>query len=74
MIRRHQALSGITGRKETRRRFGKSFVKSCSLTAEPREKLPKLRDLEERGIPGGVVKYVDIRRNTNCEGTFLEIF
>jgi hypothetical protein len=73
VIRRHQALSGITGRKETRRCFSKSSVKSCSLTVELRKKLQKLRYSGERGIPGGAVKCVDIRRNTNSEGTFLGI-
>ena len=71
MIRRMQALSGITGRKETRRRPDKSSVKSSSLTGKLPWKLLGLRQTGEKGIPGGAVKCVDIRRNTNGEGTFL---
>jgi hypothetical protein len=36
--------------------------------------LCKLRQEGERGIPGGAVKCVDIRRNTKGEGTFLVLF
>ena len=71
VIRRVQALSGITGRKEMRRRFGKSFVKAHGLTVERRGKLSELRWEEVDGIPGGAVKCVDIRRNTDGEGSLL---
>ncbi len=70
-MRRVQALSGITGRKEMRRRPFKLLVKSCSLTVESQVILEGLRILEGRGTPGGAVKCVDIRWNTNGEGTFL---
>ena len=73
-MRRVQALSGITGRKEMRRRFGQFDVKSQGSTLELHRILPKLRQSEESGIPGGAVKCVDIRRNTNGEGSFLGLF
>ncbi len=41
-----------------------------------RRGVSKLRDLRQRegqGIPGGVVKCVDIRRNTKGEGTVLAL-
>ena len=54
-----------------RRRVGKSEVKSHGLTV----KLPLILlilSMEERdGIPGVVVKYVDIWKNTSCEGGLL---
>jgi hypothetical protein len=34
----------------------------------------KSRQEEEGRIPGGVVKYVDIRKNTECESTSLVLF
>ena len=70
-MRRGQTLSGITGRKEMRRRPGKSYVKARGSTSELHEKLSGLSRLGESGIPGVVVKYVDIRKNTNGEGSFL---
>jgi hypothetical protein len=69
-----QALSGFTGRKEKRRRLNKSLVKSSSLTGKLPWKLFGLRKSEEEGIPGGAVKCVDIRRNTDGEGTLLGLF
>jgi hypothetical protein len=36
--------------------------------------LHKWRKEEERGIPGGAVKCVDIRKNTKGEGTSLVLF
>ncbi len=74
VIHRALALSGITGRKEMRRRFSKLLVKYLCLTEKMQVILLKLRRGEERGIPGGVVKCVDIRRNTKCEGTFLVLY
>ena len=71
VIHRVQALSGITGRKEMRRRPEKFYVKSWCLTPESHRKLPGLRQKGERGIPGGAVKCVDIRKNTKGEGTSL---
>lgn len=71
VMRRLQALSGITGRKEMRRRFLKLLVKADSLTIVLQVILGELRMSGERGTPGGAVKCVDIRWNTNSEGTFL---
>ncbi len=53
------------------RRFGKLDVKSPGSTGRRRSKLPNLRASEEGGIPGVVVKCVDIRRNTSGEGGLL---
>ena len=74
VIRGAQALSGFTGRKETRRRLFKSFVKSSRSTGKLQMILKRLRQVGERGIPGGAVKCVDIRRNTKGEGTSLDLF
>ena len=71
MIHRVLALSGLTGRKEMRRRLGKLLVKSLYSMEKLQVILSKSRWEEERGIPGGAVKCVDIRRNTQCEGTSL---
>jgi len=49
-----------------------SGVKARSSTSELRLKLLDLRLGEESGIPGVAVKCVDIRRNTNGEGNFLD--
>jgi hypothetical protein len=73
-MRRLQALSGITGRKEMRRRPFKLHVKAPGLTRKAHVILGGLRVLGGRGTSGGVVKYVDIRWNTNGEGTFLGYF
>ena len=70
-MRRMRTLSGFIGRKETRRRSGKSFVKARGSTPEQQWKLPELRQEGVNGIPGGVVKYVDIGRNTSGEGDLL---
>ena len=69
-----QALSGFIGRKEMRRLFGMSFVKALGSTEEQHWKLPKLRQREGNGIPGGAVKCIDIGRNTSGEGDFLALF
>ena len=61
VMRRAQALFGITGRKEMRRRPFKLPVKSFGSTGKPQVILEGLRMLEERGISGGAVKCVDIR-------------
>ena len=74
VMRRVQTLSGIIGRKEMRRRPSKSFVKDHSLTVEEHWKLLGLRQRGVKGILGGVVKYVDIERNTKGEGTLLALF
>lgn len=72
-MRRGQTLSGITGRKEMRRRPDKSDVKDRGSTSELRQKLFGLSQIEGGGIPGVVVKYVDIRKNTNGEGNLLDL-
>ena len=74
MMRRVRTLSRIIGRKEMRRRLNKSFVKAHSSTVETRWKLLGLRQRGVKGIPGGVVKYVDIGRNTRGEGALLALF
>ena len=51
-----------------------SCVKSPGLTGSGRAKLLGLRSEGESGIPGVVVEYVDIRRNTSGEGGFLVRF
>ena len=70
-MRRVQTLSGFIGRKEMRRRFSKSLVKARGSTPEKLEILLKLRQEGANGIPSGVVKYVDIRRNISGEGDSL---
>ena len=49
-------------------------MKSLGLTKELHSKLACLSDGEESGIPGVTVKCVDIGRNTNGEGSFLDIY
>ena len=55
-----------------RRRFIKSDVKAPGLTWELHLKLVNLSMVEESGISGVAVKCVDIRRNINGEGSFLD--
>ena len=50
------------------RRFGKLDVKSPGLTGKLHRKLIGLKVGEGSGIPGVVVKCVDIGRNTSGEG------
>jgi hypothetical protein len=71
VMRRAQTLPGIIGRKEMRRRFCKSGVKSLCLTEELHWKLQKLRERRVSGILGVAVKCVDIERNTRGEGDSL---
>ena len=49
-------------------------VKSPGLTRRGRSILPDLRVIEEDGIPGVVVKCVDIGRNTSGESDLLVYF
>ena len=72
-MRRSQTLSGLIGRIEMRRRLSKSFVKYPGSTWERHWKLLGLRYGGVDGILGGVVKYVDIERNTSGEGDRLAI-
>jgi hypothetical protein len=46
-------------------------VTILGLTEKGLRRLPDLRAYEGHGIPGGVVKCVDIRRNTKGEGSVL---
>ena len=74
VIRRIQALSGITGRKEMRRWFFKQNMKSQGSTLRLCFELINLRMVEVTGIPSVGVISVDIRRNTNGEGRLLGHF
>ena len=74
MMRRVRTLSGVIGRKEMRRRLNKSEVKVHGSTVEKLWILLCLRYRGVNGIPSGVVKYVDIRKNTRGEGDSLAIF
>ncbi len=71
VIRRVQALFGITGRKA---RVGglKSDVKALGSTEELHLKLIGLSTGEESAIPGVEVKFVDIGKNTGGEGGSLD--
>ena len=72
VIRRVQALIGITGRKSARRRSVKSDVKSPGSTWELHSKLAGLSLVEGGRIPGVAVKCVEIWRNTGGEGGPLD--
>jgi hypothetical protein len=74
VIRRTQALSGLTGRKELRRWFVKRIVKSCGSTIRLLFELANSRMEEVSGIPSVGVKSVDIGRNTNGVGRILVHF
>ena len=74
VIRRTQALSGVTGRKELRRRSFKRVVKSGGSTINTLLELGDLRMVEVVGISCVGVKSVDIRRNTNGVGRLLDHF
>ena len=63
-----QALFGIIGRKACVGGFVSQDVKALGLTQEVHSILQSLSMGEGRGIPGVVVKYVDIWRNTGGEG------
>ncbi len=54
------------------RRFGKLDVKSPGSTGRGRSILSNLRVVEGGGIPGVVVKCVDIGRNTSGESGLLD--
>ena len=71
VIRRTQALSGITGRKELRRWHVKRVVKSCGSTIQTLSELASLSEIEVTGISSVGVKSVDIRRNTDGVGRLL---
>ena len=71
VIRRIQALSGITGRKELRRWQYKQMMKSYGSTVCPSFELYGLSAGEVDGIPSVGVKSVDIGRNTDGVGSLL---
>ena len=71
VIRRIQALSGITGRKELRRWQSKQDVKASRSTGYTYFELLSLRAREVAGISSVGVKSVDIRRNTDGVGRLL---
>ncbi len=71
VIRRVQALIGITGRK-AHVGLGQSDVKAPGSTWELHLILPGLSMVEGGGIPGVAVKCVDIWRNTSGEGGLLD--
>ena len=48
------------------------MVKSQGSTLELPSKLFNLSMIEESGISSEEVKIVDIRKNTDCEGSFLD--
>ncbi len=74
VIRRTQALFGLTGRKELRRWFVKRIVKSCGSTIRLLFELANSRMVEVTGISSVGVESVDIRRNTNGVGRLLDHF
>ena len=74
VIRRTQALSGLTGRKELRRWFVKRIVKSCGSTIRLLFELANSRMGEVSRIPHVGVISVDMRRNTNGVGRILVRF
>ena len=74
VIRRVQALSGFTGRKEFCRRLYKSQVKSFGSTEVMLMILYNLRQLGDSGTYGGAVKCVDLIGNTKGEVSYLGLF
>ena len=71
VIRKIQALSGITGRKELRRWHRKRTVKGPGSTGDTLFELANSRMEEVSGIPSVGVKSVDIGRNTDGVGRVL---
>ena len=72
VIRRGQALFGITGRKGRVGGLIKSGVKGLGSTRELPLKLAVLSPGEDSGIPSVEVKFVDIGKNTGGEGGYLD--
>ena len=68
VIRRTQALSGVTGRKELRRRRIKRVMKIIGSTDNLLFELICSRMVEVTGITSVGVKSVDISRNTDGVG------
>ena len=72
VIRRGQALSGMTGRKGCVGGLASWMCNTQSLTRVLHLKLRVLSVGEVTGIPGVAVKCVDIGRNTSGEGELLD--
>ena len=71
VIRRGQALSGMTGRKGSVGGLASWMCNTQSLTRVLHLKLRVLSVGEVSGIPSVAVKCVDIRKNTDGEGRSL---
>ncbi len=71
VIRRGQALFGITGHKGHVGGSVSRFVKAPGSTGEVHPKLPGLRPKEECGTLSGAVKCVDIQWNAGGESDTL---
>ena len=74
VIRRVQALFGITGLKERVGGMVGVIVKALGSTEELLGKPPFLRQVEATGTFGGAVKCVEIERNTCGESGSLGLF
>jgi hypothetical protein len=72
VIRRRRALSGVTGRKGCAGGGSRGGMKSPGLPGRVVARRDRLRVGEGRGIPGGAVKCVEIRRNTDGVGSALD--
>ncbi len=72
VIRRQQALFGVTGRKESVGGPASLHVQSPGLTGRSGGNCQCWSTGEESGIPGVAVKCVEIRRNTSGEDGFLD--
>src|SRR5262245_43068688 len=72
VIRRRRALSGVTGRKGCAGGGSRGEMKSPGLPGRVVARRDRLRVAEGRGIPGGAVKCVEIRRNTDGVGSALD--
>ena len=71
VIRRVQALSGFIGRKELRRRFETSYLKSFDLIGDSGKRWSDLRKREGIGTDREAVKCVDMIGNTKGVGRYL---
>ena len=71
VIQRPQALSGFIGRKELRRRFDRSCLKSYGSTIDLDKISSDWRKREDIGTNSGAVKCVDIIGNTKGVGRYL---
>ncbi len=72
VIRREQALFGITGRKGRAGGLVSQMRNSPAQPVELHPILPDLRSVEESGIPSVAVECVDIGKNTGGEGGSLD--